>query len=771
MMQEGAFSANFVSAALRGAVVGVWKLEAGTGCIIWDKTAEQVLGLAPPSTLDALLQRILPQDRAVVEDFFQSLSHHDGYQALDFRINCPEGGVRWLRCLGSILPDPGGSGTVPGGFIRDVTDRKKAELRLLESRRQLNTLINNLQGIAYRADAALPWRIQFVSKGVEQLTGYSTAEFEQGGRRWASLVHPDDLEAITRETEAAIVQGRAFSLSYRLFHRSGEIRWVRDRGEAIYDEQGHPLFLEGLIYDITDMVRSEAVLRQSKELFQAVVEGTPDGVFLKDYQEGGRYILINRALERLTGRSADAFLGHTDEEIFPPEVAAQYRDQDRILEQERLPSLTAEQAFEAASGPRLLEMRKFALRTDEGELQYILGIVRDLTEQRALEQKVQKMHRMDAVGQLTGGIAHDFNNLLAIILGYAELLRDNISDPYLVGLTDKVIDASERGGDLVRRLMVFARKHRLEPSIINLNERLPGVVALLSRTLGENVQIELVLSPDLWLTKVDASQVDDAIVNLALNARDAMRGGGLITLRTANVSLDQQAAERLIDAEPGDYVMLAVTDTGHGMEPEVLARVFEPFFTTKEQGRGTGLGLPMVYGFIKQSGGHVVIDSAPGHGTTVGLYLPKAGEKPEAAGGEEKGHEAAGGSETILLVEDNDGVRAMAGLHLQKLGYNVLEAVNAAEALTLIERGLPIDLMFTDIVMPGGISGYDLAQQARRLRPDLPILFTTGYDSPVADRSAERLPNSDLLPKPYRRRELALAIRNVLDAARASRHL
>lgn len=763
MIQSGGSSADFFVAALRCAMVGVWRYDQETGSIALDSVAENILGLTSPCALEALLQSAAPQDRAAAAAFFRTPHRPVRRETIDFRIVRSDGETRWLQCTGCALWDGPVSGEKLGGVVRDVSARKEAELRLQESQRRLNTLIDNLQGIAYRTEAAAPWRILFVSKGVTPITGYDVAELEEGDWTWGALFHPDDLPAAAREVEQAVAERRPFRLSYRLMHRSGATRWVRECGEAVYDAHGKALFLEGFISDISDLVHSEAVLRRSKELLEAVLEGIPDGIFLKNYADEGRYAMINNALSRMMGRSAAEVIGRTDHELFPSDEASEYVAQDRLIVDKGLPGLTGEQIVATAQGQRLLEVRKVPLRNEAGESRYVLGIVRDRTEQHALEVKVQKMQRMDAVGQLTGGIAHDFNNLLAIILGYGELLRESLSDPAAIGLTDKIIEATERGGDLVRRLLVFARKQRLEPHAMNLNERLPGVVALLQRTLGENVRIELALGADLWPVRADPGQIDDALVNLAINARDAMPEGGLLTIRTENVRLDQEAAAHLLDAEPGDYVMLAVSDTGQGMKPEVLARVFEPFFTTKEQGRGTGLGLPMVYGFVQQSGGHVDIDSSPGHGTTVKLYLPRATGRATASGEDAAAPDVAGGHETILLVEDNGNVRTMATLQLRKLGYHVLEAANAADALALIEKGVKIDLLFTDIVMPGGMSGYQLAERVRQIRPDLRILFTTGYDSPAANRPPDARPGGDLLHKPYRRHELAHAIRRALD--------
>lgn len=774
MTQSDDPSTALVLAALKCADVGVWWLDPKSGQIGWCGVGAHILGQpsARPASmpLEGLLQMLMPEDRAAARAFFcPEQEHEEKCASVEVRkADAGRGGVRWLLFSGCLLASDAAPERLRGGIVRDISDRKQAELHLRDSWKRLNSLVDNLHGAIYRSEAAPPWRMLFISKGVEEIIGYGVEELPPGHWTWGEMFQAEDLSDAVREVEQAIAERRPFSLSYRLMHRSGTVRWVRERGEAVYDENGQPLFLEGFIADISDLVRSQTVLRQSKELLEAILEGIPDGVFLKNYGDEGRYTMANTAWAQTVGKSVPDILGRTDHQLVPPEEAAEYIRQDRQIIDKGAPGVLTEQVINTAQGQRLLEVRKLPLRMHHKEgNRYVLGIVRDRTEQRALEAKVQKMQRMDAVGQLTGGIAHDFNNLLAIILGYGELLRESIDNPALVGLTDKIIEATERGGDLVRRLLVFARKQRLEPHALNLNEWLPGVVALLQRTLGENIHIELALSPDVWPVRADPGQIDDALVNLSINARDAMPEGGRLTITTENVRLDPAAASRMLGAEPGEYVMLAVSDTGQGMTPEVLARVFEPFFTTK--GRGTGLGLPMVYGFVEQSGGHVDIDSAPGLGTTVKLYLPRAPAEAMAEEAAPLAPDVAGGDEAILLVEDNDSVRAMALMQLHKLGYRVTEAANAAEALKLIEQGVAVDLLFTDIVMPGGMSGYQLAEQARRIRPDLPVLFTTGYDNPAKGNLPGPPPDGDLLYKPYRRHELAHAVRKALDQGRGIR--
>ncbi|MBL8307085.1 MAG: response regulator, partial [Rubrivivax sp.] len=345
-----------------------------------------------------------------------------------------------------------------------------------------------------------------------------------------------------------------------------------------------------------------------------------------------------------------------------------------------------------------------------------------------LNDRLLQAQRLEAVGQLTGGVAHDFNNLLTVVLGNAELLAElTAGDAQKQPLALMIVQAAQRGGSLTRQLLAFARRQTLAPNAVDVNALVAGLDPLLRRTLGEHIEIEFVRGAGLWLAMVDASQLENALLNLCLNARDAMPGGGRLTLETANTSLDRSYTERYPDALPGQYVMLAVSDTGTGIAPEHLSRVFEPFFTTKDKGKGTGLGLAMVYGFAKQSAGHVGIYSEPGQGTTVKLYLPRALRGEEAAPPEAQPPAAAGVGELVLVVEDDELVRLFACAELRSLGYRVLEAEQGSAALKLIEQHEGIALLFTDVVMPGGMSGRALADAALALRPGLRVLYTSGY--------------------------------------------
>jgi PAS domain S-box-containing protein len=393
-------------------------------------------------------------------------------------------------------------------------------------------------------------------------------------------------------------------------------------------------------------------------------------------------------------------------------------------------------------------------------------IGRDMTERLNLERQLRQAQKMEAIGQLTGGIAHDFNNILAVIIGMSELTAVGVAgDAKLSAMVKQIDEAAERGAQLVQRMLAFARKQPLEARVLDVNEAVERAAAMLERMLGEDINLRTSLAADPWPALVDPSQLDDAIVNLAVNARDAMPKGGDLVVEAANVHLDEAYAAGHADVSAGDYVAVIVTDSGTGMPPEVIERAFDPFFTTKAVGRGTGLGLSMVYGFVKQSGGHVKIYSEIGHGTSIKMYFPRAAQKAESANLPHLAPERTlpAGRETILVVEDDATVRNMAVTTLQGLGYQIHQAPDGRSALDILNGGAHIDLLFTDMIMPNGVSGQDLVEAARRLRPNMKALLTSGYSEQFVTARGNGSQGVRLLGKPYRREKLATVVRSVLD--------
>ncbi len=495
--------------------------------------------------------------------------------------------------------------------------------------------------------------------------------------------------------------------------------------------------------------RKQDALRESELRSRRIFEESPLGVLLAN-RDDQRIVEANPAFCRM--------LGYTPGEIAELTIADITHIDDRELLVDASRHAVEIRYVTSAAAIAWARVSLTQLSAAGHRQPLLLGLVEDITREKRAEAELRQAQKMEAIGQLTGGIAHDFNNLLGVILGNAEFLTDAVHrHPDQVALVKEIIDSALSGADLTRRLLAFARRQTLQPRRIDLNTYLPNHVAILRRLLGETVQVTMTLAADLWPTRVDPSQVGDALLNLTINARDAMPLGGRIEISTANVHLDDDPRDPVV--APGDYVVMTVSDSGVGMPPEVLERAAEPFFTTKEPGAGSGLGLAMIFGFAKQSGGHMTIASQHGRGTTVRLYLPRAhGSEIDASDGV-PGLPLPRGHETILLVDDSDEMRVIAGRHLISLGYRVTEAANGPAALAILRGGQTFDLLFTDIIMTDGMTGHQLAAVARQLRPRLKVLFATGYAGPVM----ERAPLGMTLRKPYRKQDLAISVRAVLE--------
>jgi PAS domain S-box-containing protein len=505
--------------------------------------------------------------------------------------------------------------------------------------------------------------------------------------------------------------------------------------------------------------------RRSSELLQGLF--TRSGFAIVALDADYRVVLWNPAAEQMFGVPAAEVLGRQGPFLASPPDQARELDPRTVFERaargERLHNLEVRR-LRPDGTPLDLRVSTVTLYTTEGQPRGIVEIIEDVTERRRLDQQLAQAQKMEAVGQLTGGVAHDFNNLLAAIVGNLDMLSERLEgDPGNARLVRLALDAALRGANLTRQLLAFSRRQPLTPQVVELNGVIRSMDELLHRTLGGANEIQSRLEPSLWRARVDPTGVETAVLNLALNARDAMPKGGRLIIETANVTLDDAYAAANQDARPGEYVMLSVSDNGSGMPADVLARAFEPFFTTKEPGRGSGLGLSMVYGFARQSGGHVKIYSESGHGTTVRLYLPRDRSVATATGPAVMADTSAvpGRGETVLVVEDSPSVRETAASLIQSLGYRVLTADRAQSALDLLDAGTPVDLLFTDIIMPGGVSGVDLARIARDRRPGLKVLFTTGFAEDVLGPGASG--DGPMLVKPYQRHQLARQLRRLLD--------
>jgi PAS domain S-box-containing protein len=507
-------------------------------------------------------------------------------------------------------------------------------------------------------------------------------------------------------------------------------------------------------------------------LTRAIFDNVPDYLIVLNIEGEDRFVVadINPAFAKALNITPEQVRGRAIDEILTgpmgPRLVGHYR---RVRAGGR-PVTSRDEIPQPTGGPLVWESILAPVVASHGAGERLIGSVRDITDRVRAEERLRDAQRMEAIGQLTGGVAHDFNNLLQVIRGNLELLQGSVEgdERGQIRLRNALYGA-ERAAQLTRQLLAFARRQPLAPKVVNLSRLVSDMADLLRRTLGEAIEVETVVAGGLWNTMADPAQVESALLNLALNARDAMPEGGRLTVEITNASLDEAYARTVRDVTPGQYVMLAVTDTGEGMSEDIRARVFEPFFTTKTEGRGTGLGLSMVYGFVKQSSGHIQIYSEPGQGTTVKIYLPRSRQPEDVAAPPPQIAATPDAGRTILVVEDEDAVREAALAMLDELGYQRLEASNAESALALVESGARVDLVFTDVVMPGRLRTREFAQRLKQLRPDLPVLFTSGYTDNAIIHQGRLDEGVHLISKPYAKADLAHRIAQLLaDATRAN---
>jgi len=655
-------------------------------------------------------------------------------------------------------------------YFRDVTQTRTrdTQLRLLEAAvSRLNDILVITE--AEPIDGPEGPRIVYVNDAFERRTGYSREEAI--GRTPRILQGPRTERAELDRIRGAMEAWQPIRSELINYTKSGEEFWLELDIVPLADEKGWFTHWIAVERDVTQRKRAELDLQINEERFQLVTKAAGSAIWDWDVASGRQW--WSKGLEATFGHQGEQFgsgpaiwrahIHPEDIERIDAAFENLVSGEDHVLRDQY--------RFQRADGSwASVEHHAFGIRDAEGKVCRVLGSMTDVTEKTLLEERLRQAQKMESVGQLTGGIAHDFNNLLTIILGASEMLDEELRDlPQIQGLAKMAMEAAERGAELTRRLLVFSRKQPLETKVIDAARAIQAIEVLLRRTFPENIDIEIVRAGGLWKIETDPAQLEAAVLNLSVNARDAMPEGGSLTIEVANAVLDRNYVNTEPDIEAGQYVVIMVTDTGQGMTPEVMSRVFEPFFTTKETGKGTGLGLSMVFGFIKQSGGHVRVYSEPGEGTSFKLYFPRSRAAQTGSVTDRAVRKVSGGTETILVVEDDAALREHVRVQLQGLGYTVLHASTAAEAVEIMNQPHHIDLLFTDVVMPGGMGGRDLASLACSLRPSLRVLFTSGYTENSFAHTGRLYQGAKLLGKPYRREQLFAKIREALEDE-ASRH-
>ncbi|MFI4986859.1 MAG: PAS domain S-box protein [Alphaproteobacteria bacterium] len=573
----------------------------------------------------------------------------------------------------------------------------------------------------------------------------------QGGLRRA------DFEEVLAERPVRGIEGR-------VRRPDGTERVLLWNATRVNDGQGQALGVIAVSQDITERQSAEEALSEREARLSSIIATAPDPIITID--ERGVVQSFSSAAEKLFGYTAGEVIGHNIKMLMPPphrENHDRYIARYRRTGKKRIIGVGREVEAQRKDGT-IFPVELAVGEAHFGQSRIFTGFIRDITARSRLEQELRQAQKMEAIGQLTGGLAHDFNNLLTVIGGNLEMLEPRLEREEDRELVSEAREATELGAKLANRLLAFGRRQPLNPKPLDLSALAGGMTDLLRRSLGETIRIESRLTPDLPLTLADSGQVENALLNLAINARDAMPEGGRLIIETARVEIDEGHVAAQIDVTPGLYVMLGVTDTGFGMSPEIQERAFEPFFTTKGPGTGSGLGLSMVYGLVKQLGGNVRLYSEIGRGTTVRIYLPASGGRAAESGHRAtRRREQPPGGEILLVVEDDARVRRTSVRRLKELGYSVIEVESGRAALEVLDKGERIDLLFTDIVMPGGISGIELAREARRRRPLLKILLTSGYAEPAVIEDGMPA-NAGWLGKPYGNAELAAKLRALLDS-------
>jgi PAS domain S-box-containing protein len=644
----------------------------------------------------------------------------------------------------------------------DLRRARTEQARAEEARRQGEERFRAL--IEHGADAvalvAPDGTLLFASHSIERLLGFAPVELV--GHPGFEQVHPDDVPRVYSALRDIIASpGTPAGLELRWRHKDGS--W-RNIDAVAVDRLAEPAVGAIVVNfrDVTERHTAEAALRESEERYRTLVEGVRDIIFALSPE--GTIASLNPAFETITGWRREEWVGQPFERLVHPEdLPLALELLGRVVRGELRPA--SQFRVRTAKGDYRVGEFSATPQLREGRLVGILGIGRDVTERVQLEQQLRQAQKMEAVGRLAGGIAHDFNNILTAITGYADLLLEDLgaTDPRRQD-ADEIHKAADRAAGLTRQLLAFSRQQVLQPTVIEVNKLVGDLEKMLRRLLGEDVELTTRLAPTTGRVKADPGQLEQVIMNLAVNARDAMPTGGKLTLETGNMDLDESYATDHYPARAGPFVMLAVSDTGIGMSEETQAHMFEPFFTTKEKGKGTGLGLATVYGIIKQSGGFVWVYSELGHGTTFKLYLPRVQELAERASEPAQAPaRPARGTETVLVVEDEAPVRSIARQVLERHGYTVLEAPSAEAALDLVTRySGTIHLLLTDVVMPG-LNGRELATKLASLRPDARVIFMSGYTDDAVTRHGVLEPGSAYVQKPFTPDAIARRVREVLD--------
>lgn len=653
-------------------------------------------------------------------------------------------------------------------IVRENIRRKKTEKLLKASEKDLAITLNSIGDAVVATDSN--GAITRMNAVAEKLTGWQLEDaLGKSVNNVFPIIDATTREPITNPIDNVIATGETVYLSNHttLVAKDGTEFQIADSAAPIRNDENEILGMVLVFNDITEQYLLREAARKSKKDLQAIMDHSPAVIYVKD--TAGKYSFINKKFEKLFLIKRDDIVGKSDFDIFPEDIANEmYRNDLKVLESGH--TLESEEVAPHDDGNHTYVSVKFPLFNKGEDIYAVCGISTDITERKTHEEKLRRSQKLESIGQLSGGIAHDFNNQLGIVIGYLDFLDalfEEDEKPHK--WVETATKATLRCIDLTRQLLAFSRHQPKETTTVNLNNIFNELKIMISRSVTPEVDVQYFLNDDLWLTDINTGEFQDTVLNLVLNAHYAMPKGGKLIIETANVSLDKEQNDFDLDADIGDYVLLVVSDTGSGMSKETQEQVFEPFYTTKPKGKGTGLGMSMVYGFIKRYKGHIKIYSELNVGTTFRLYLPRSvASAPESTPEPERKSIAPKGRESILIVDDEVDLLQLADQYLTELGYTTKKAINAMEAMKILKGNEKFDLLLSDVVMPGGMNGYELAEQATKLDPELKVLLTSGFTSRTLVQSDLARFSENLLSKPYRRTEIAERVRLVLDEKKFS---
>ena len=863
--------------------IGNWEWTPRKNRIFWSEEMYQIFGIKNKADLltNKPLKFFYPDDRIIIIKSTKLAVKTRQPQALECRIVLPGGEIRHIYAKGEVHLDKNGKLEKVVGICQDITERKLAEELLSESTRKLNTMVNNLKGVVYRCVNDGNWTMEYISAGIEELSGYPAADFiNNKSRLYSDIIHPNDVKSTWCEIMLAIAEHRFFTFEYRIIHQDGEIRWVWERGCAVYEGKRLIAF-EGFISDVTDRKKAEDYYKASKEQYGLLLDTMREGVVYVDNDDKILYInqsccdIYGYKQEDLIGKIGFKFLihpedGHIIEEknktrldgiidsyevrgkkisgetvwlkisgapirdnndivigsvglmsditeqklatdallikdfalqsslnaiclaemdgkiIYINEAYIQmwgYKHIDEVLgmnvseftilknpdEELMVSALMKEGNFVGEGTAVRTDGTRFVIQISANMVKYpcghpicMMASFVDITQRKQLEEQLLASQKMEAIGQLAGGVAHDFNNLLTVILGYGEEMVNNLAiDDNLRRDAEEIVKAGKRASGLTHQLLTFSRKQVIQPKVLDLNVLVANLYNMLMRLIGEHIRIITFPYSEECLIKADSGQIEQVIINLVVNARDAMPSGGTLTIETSSVSAAQISQDFPEEVHTGQYIMLTVSDTGCGMDEEVLSRVYEPFYTTKKTGKGLGLGLSTVYGIVKQSHGYISMKSKIDDGTIVKILLPVTNEVREEKIESIIDNDLNGKGELIMIVEDEESLCLYIKKMVEKLNYRVTYTVKSRDALKAIEKGIKPDLIISDVVMPE-MNGKELIDQVKRLIPNQKVLFMSGFTDDVIEHHGILDNDIPFIQKPFSPKQIAYLIKKLL---------